>query len=304
MYHQYYMPDSYESADTYYDYTSPQLTQPDFDQLLQQASTIADAYLPQQQLYHPTSVQPGLLVNHSDDRLKRTEGSSTNTQSNFAPPAESYQASTSTPSSGSRSRYKRSCEDWGLLAPNTTHRLSCDVLPTPQSILDGTYHKALDQLHDQDVVVYLPRRPEWSGKPSVPSILFSVKGKPGPYLRDICRGRVEIDGAYDAVFSHYGFKQTNIRIDWPGVELDAETIPCFMQGEGTPVHRAWVCQAVAGCVTDLMMQGSCGRLRYGPQYINRGTKPWNLRRMDSRKVRLMAINYYKKVWVPVLAVDA
>ena len=79
--------------------------------------------------------------------------------------------------------------------------------------MDGTYYQALNQPHDQDVVIYLPRRPEWSGKPSVPSILFSVKGKPGPYLRDICRGRVEIDGAYDTVFSHFGFKQTNIRID-------------------------------------------------------------------------------------------
>lgn len=35
---------------------------------------------------------------------------------------------------------------------------------------------------------------------------------------------------------------------------------CFMQGEGSPVHRAWVCQVVAGCVTDLMMQGNSGRL--------------------------------------------
>lgn len=304
MYHQYYMPDSYSSVDTCYKYTSPQMTQPDFDQLLQQASAIADTYLPEQQPHCPTFVQPGVLVNHPDDPLKHTEGSSINAQSNFAATAGNYQASTSTSSSGSRNRYKRSCEDWGILAPNSTHRLSCDVLPTPQSILDGTYYQALNQPHDQDVVIYLPRRPEWSGKPSVPSILFSVKGKPGPYLRDICRGRVEIDGAYDAVFSHYGFKKTNIRIDWPGVEADAETMSCFMQGEGTPVHRAWVCQVVAGCVTVLMMQGNCGRLRYGPQYINSGTKPWNLRRMDSRNVRLMAINYYKKVWVPVLAVDA
>lgn len=89
-----------------YNYTYPQMTQPDFDQLVEQTSMISDPYLPQQQPYYPTFVQPGLLVNHPDDRLKHTEGPSTNTQSNLAATAGNYQASTSTSSWSSRNRVR------------------------------------------------------------------------------------------------------------------------------------------------------------------------------------------------------
>jgi hypothetical protein len=38
--------------------------------------------------------------------------------------------------------------------------------------------------------------------------------------------------------------------------------------------------------------------------IDANTRPWNLKKIDYRDVRLIAINYYRKTWVPVLAVDA
>ena len=62
------MPDSYSSADTY---TSPQMTQPDFDQLLQQASTIADTYLPQQQVCQRPRVYRVLFTQSDGDCASR-----------------------------------------------------------------------------------------------------------------------------------------------------------------------------------------------------------------------------------------
>jgi hypothetical protein len=66
------MPDSYPPADTYYNYTSPQMTQLDFDQFLEHASTIADTYLPQQQVCQAPRVYRALFTQSDGDCASRT----------------------------------------------------------------------------------------------------------------------------------------------------------------------------------------------------------------------------------------
>ncbi|KIM49788.1 hypothetical protein M413DRAFT_438920 [Hebeloma cylindrosporum] len=195
-------------------------------------------------------------------------------------------------------------QDVGSLEPGTQHQLSQDPVPTPQSILDGSYSAALAFSEaNRDVVTYIPRAPEYCGKPTLPSIIFTVNGRPGPYLKDVIKGRVMLDGAYDTVFREFSWKQTSLTIDWPGVTTSAEHITC-----GDKTHhstRTEVAQLVAARVAHLLMTGYNGKpLKWGPQVIDANTRPWNLKKIDYRDVRLVAINYYRKTWVPVLAVDA
>jgi len=150
-------------------------------------------------------------------------------------------------------------------------------VPTPQSILDGSYSASLATSEaNRDVVTYVPRSPEYSGGPSLPSIIFTVNGRPGPYLKDVIKGRVTLDGAYDTVFREYSWKQTNFTIDvsfsfpihfnsflnalskqWPGVTTSMEHIQC-----GDKTHhstRTEVAQLVAARVAHLIMAGYNGR---------------------------------------------
>ena len=103
-------------------------------------------------------------------------------------------------------------QDVGSLQAGARHQLSRDPIPTPQSILDGSYQAAL-QSNERDVVTYVPRLPQHSGAPSLPSIVFCVNGKPGPYLNDITKKRVILDGAYDLVLKDRVWKQTSLTID-------------------------------------------------------------------------------------------
>jgi len=103
-------------------------------------------------------------------------------------------------------------QDVGSLQAGARHQLSHDPIPTPQSILDGSYQAAL-QSNECDVVTYVPRLPQHSGAPSLPSIVFCVNGKPGPYLNDITKKCVILDGAYDLVLKDRVWKQTSLTID-------------------------------------------------------------------------------------------
>lgn len=59
----------------------------------------------------------------------------------------------------------------------------------------------------EDCIEYFPRRPEFCGRPCM-SILFSVHGHPGPYLKDILKDRVLLDGAHDVVMADNGWSRT------------------------------------------------------------------------------------------------
>jgi len=201
--------------------------------------------------------------------------------------------------SGSNWRGKR-IDEIGSLAPGAKHQLSDDPLPTAQSILDGSYSALANQ---KDIVLYVPRVPEHIGSPSLPSIVFSVNGTPGPYLKDILKQRVTLDNGTDTIFKDLAWKKTGIMVDWPGVASSGEHISCFMD-KTRPITRTELAQIVANSVATIVSTGKSGKaLKWGPQVINSQTRAWDLRKIDYRDVRLIAINYYRKLWVPVLAID-
>lgn len=100
--------------------------------------------------------------------------------------------------------------DPGALLPGEMHQLSGVVTPTPQSILDGSYVRSQSE---RDIVIYAPRRPEHMHPPYIPSVLFKVDGKVGPYIKDVMRGRVHLDSSSDKVFEYHAWKQTHWVID-------------------------------------------------------------------------------------------
>ena len=67
----------------------------------------------------------------------------------------------------------------------------------------------------KEIVLYVPRLPEYSRDPSLPTIVFSVNGIPGPYLDDLLKRRVTLDKGAEMVFKHHGWKRTEIIVDVP-----------------------------------------------------------------------------------------
>lgn len=194
--------------------------------------------------------------------------------------------------------------DVGTLETGKEYQLSQDPIPTPQSILDGSYLAALERSKQcPDVVIIVPRLPKHCGAPSLPSITFSVTGRTGPYVSDLALDNVVVDSPADLVFQERVWKQTSLTIDWPGVATRAEYIPC-VDKENHDLTRMQVAKIVALRVHEVIMTGRDGqRSKWGHQAINKDTKAWNLKKIDYQAVRLLAINYYRRTWIPVLALS-
>ncbi|KAF8990820.1 hypothetical protein BDQ17DRAFT_1218723, partial [Cyathus striatus] len=183
-------------------------------------------------------------------------------------------------------------------APGCTHNLS--PIPTPSSTLEETYIQACQP----DFVTFLPRRPEYSVTPSCPSITFSEDGRPGPSIRDLVKGNVYLDNADDAVFEPYGWRRTRFFADWPGV-TDKGIHINTRNDRGHALTRAELAYIVASHIGAMIVNTQKGiPLPYGPQHIDDNTRPWSLYDIDYRDVRLIAINYYQNVWIPVLGVNS
>jgi hypothetical protein len=104
--------------------------------------------------------------------------------------------------------------DVGTLQPDKEYRLSQHPIPTPQTILDGSYLAAVERSQQcPDVVVVVPRLPKHCGAPSLPSIIFSVNGRAGPYISDLVLDNVVVDNPSDLVFQDRVWKQTSLTID-------------------------------------------------------------------------------------------
>jgi hypothetical protein len=104
--------------------------------------------------------------------------------------------------------------DVGILQPGKEYQLSQDPIPTPQSILDGSYLAALERSRDcPDVIVVVPRLPKHCGAPSLPSIIFSVDGRAGPCVSDLLLDNAVVDHPSDLVFRDRVWKQTSLTIN-------------------------------------------------------------------------------------------
>ncbi|KAH6899159.1 hypothetical protein BKA70DRAFT_1314545 [Coprinopsis sp. MPI-PUGE-AT-0042] len=196
---------------------------------------------------------------------------------------------------GSRQRHLL---DWARLAPGEIHNLAI-----VESILDGTF--ARFQAAGKD--------PAYQGEPSIPSILFSTDGKPGPSIKELLN-MVHVDNADDThSFAVHGWRKTY----WPGCATSSELLQ-LSDDQGKHV-TSWVASQLHLLIRiyNFLMNAPEGEaskhsspLRYGPhvavygpQVIDNETRPFDLLRVQTRHLRLMAMSYYRNKWVPVLALE-
>ncbi|KAF9032952.1 hypothetical protein BJ165DRAFT_1598918 [Panaeolus papilionaceus] len=159
---------------------------------------------------------------------------------------------------------------------------------SPRDIIEGTWQNNVQQQPDRVVIV--PRIAEHTGKPSLPTISFSVNGNPGPYLKDLMQNAVLIDNPEVLVLitescSHW--KQTVVRSDWAGNNPPGVTI-----GDLGRKTRARLALEVSGMVYDLFIKMS--RQNLSGEWFQ----------VPFESVRLLGLSYYKNKWVPIFAVSA
>ncbi|KAJ6606076.1 hypothetical protein DFH09DRAFT_1066970 [Mycena vulgaris] len=159
--------------------------------------------------------------------------------------------------------------------------------PTPAALLSGAYTPA------GECIEYFPRRPALCARPSL-SIAFTVHARPAPYLKDLLRGRVRVDGAENAVMREHGWSRTRWVLEWPGYER----APRGLAVAG--LTRGGLAEAVAAEVALFLREVAAA-----PAPLALGeASPWAARNVHFGDVRLVALNYYGRVWVPILAFDA
>ncbi|KAK7036008.1 hypothetical protein R3P38DRAFT_2910161 [Favolaschia claudopus] len=157
--------------------------------------------------------------------------------------------------------------------------------PTPSAILNGAYVGA------EECIEYFPRRPQYCGQPCL-SISFSVHGHPAPYLKDILKDRVLLDSAHDPIMTDQGWSRTRWILEWPGFDLPMRTLNVAR------LSRMSLAKEIATCVALFLREAAARPPPLGPDC------PWSARNVHFGDVRLVAVNYYRAVWVPIFAFDA
>ncbi|KAJ7765699.1 hypothetical protein B0H16DRAFT_399596 [Mycena metata] len=166
------------------------------------------------------------------------------------------------------------------------YRLPNPHAPTPAAILSGAYSA-------DEGIENFPRRAQFCGRPCL-SIPFTVGGHPAPYLKDALKDRVLIDGAEDPVMvmADNTWSRTRWVLEWPGYDLAARNLPV------AGLTRLALVKEIAKCVAVFLQSGATGPSSLGDNH------PWSLRNVHFGDIRLVALNYYGRVWVPILALDA
>ncbi|KAL0061470.1 hypothetical protein AAF712_011693 [Marasmius tenuissimus] len=184
---------------------------------------------------------------------------------------------------------------------------------TPQAVLSGvvpSYAKSESVQHLRKVE-YLARRPEHRGRPLTEApVCFSVNGIPGPYLSQLVRGEVAVDRPNDTIFTHLGWSRTSLAFDFPGFRtLPVARINTLVGSDKRPITRQEFAREVAYRISEMIKEGKAelqnptGGYSSYAQYLVPGEERWRLDRVKARHLRLIAVIFYGKNWVPVLAVD-
>ncbi|KAG5640918.1 hypothetical protein DXG03_006630 [Asterophora parasitica] len=130
----------------------------------------------------------------------------------------------------------------------------------------------------------MPRRELYRGEPTFESIRFDVAGAPGPSLAEIMLGSVKFKRPQDHVFVERGsWSRVRCVIDWPNVSEDSFSIPTTMLGSKQPITREMLAQEVAQKLVSFLQANGLTR--------------------SYETVRLLGLAYYKRVFVPIIALD-
>ncbi|KAF8162692.1 hypothetical protein B0H34DRAFT_290821 [Crassisporium funariophilum] len=202
-----------------------------------------------------------------------------------------------------RMSLKGSNRIWCGLHAGGIHTLTPTSLFMPSIGADPELDELQIAATKQDVVVYVPRGHEFA-KNYTDSISFGVDGMPGPYILDLAEERVVVDGEDDKVFERFGWKMTKLQIEWPGIALTPDRFYIVDNG-GHRMRRGELGTFVATRVAKLIINTQRGHtLPSGQaQKMTSTSKNWDLKKVDYKRLRLIAVNYYEKFWVPVLALD-
>ncbi|KAK0493317.1 hypothetical protein EDD18DRAFT_1078456, partial [Armillaria luteobubalina] len=168
--------------------------------------------------------------------------------------------------------------------------------PTPQSIISGEYRGPLPGAMR---VEYVPHNSRYHRRSPSLSIHFTVKGNVGPCLEAVLRKQVIIDGARNTVFEDYSWNRTKWVLDWPGLEMDCIGLWCHDVNR-QPLTRETLIREIGAQIGKIMQESKTGSSKYRQ---SKHTPPcWRFENIDFRDVRLVSLNYYHSVWVPILAV--
>ncbi|KAF8891103.1 hypothetical protein CPB84DRAFT_1748964 [Gymnopilus junonius] len=156
---------------------------------------------------------------------------------------------------------------------------------------------------DAIAVTTVPRLPEFSSKDLFHVIKFSVNGMPGPYIHELARGTIRIDGANDRVFEAFGWKTIKFQISWPGFEFKGRRLN-VRDMNGEPMRRDELASIIASQIYQFLSDVQNGKITQGTMIVNgRVSKSWDIKKISIAHLRLLGMNYYRSDWVPVLALD-
>ncbi|KAF5386707.1 hypothetical protein D9615_002071 [Tricholomella constricta] len=137
---------------------------------------------------------------------------------------------------------------------------------------------------EQHRCLIMPRSPIYTGEPSFKSIRFTAVGTPGPTIGEIVRGRMQLERPHDHVLAERAsWSRTRCLVDWPGVEHVSVNI-YMTDSQGGPLTREHLAKEVAAII-------------YRSFKANPHVK------VSWADVRLLALAYYRNVWIPILALD-
>ncbi|KAF9005317.1 hypothetical protein BDZ89DRAFT_1236207 [Hymenopellis radicata] len=179
---------------------------------------------------------------------------------------------------------------------------------TPQEILGGTYNytpppttSVAPDINSR--LEYVPRSPRYAGyiSQSHPPIKFSVGGRPGPFLEDILRNKITLDGAQDDIFGG-AWRQTKWTFDWPGLAPLTYGIYC-VDVNNRPLTRDAFAREIGANIGMVMQKARKGDQRYAQPHDT--PEKWRLDGSACRfgDVRLFEMHYVHSVWVPVLVIQ-
>ncbi|KAF8891092.1 hypothetical protein CPB84DRAFT_1683411 [Gymnopilus junonius] len=145
-------------------------------------------------------------------------------------------------------------------------------------------------------VMTVPRLPEFSSKDLFHVIKFSVKGMPGPYIHELARDTVRVDGANDRVFEVFGWKTIKFQISVsPWIDL---------AWFGQPMRRDELASIIASQIYQFLWDVQHGKITQGTAIVKgKVSRSWDIKKINIGRLRLLAMNYYISDWVPVLALD-
>ncbi|KAK0455276.1 uncharacterized protein EV420DRAFT_1644914 [Desarmillaria tabescens] len=168
--------------------------------------------------------------------------------------------------------------------------------PTPQSIMNGEYCESVSY---PTRVEYVPLSSKYCREPPSFTIPFTVQGTIGPCLYSVLRREVTIDGAYLAAFKAYGWSMTKWTFDWPGLKTDRMGLWCH-NNRKEPLTCDELIREIGTLIVEIMRKSRKG----DPKYRQSNDIPhcWRFENINLRDIRFVSLNYYKGVWVPILAV--